>query len=296
MLENRLRIFLAVCEYGTMTAAAEALYMTQSAVSQAIAALEEYYGVPLFNRFPRRLELTTAGLALKGAAQDILQRIEETDSLIRSAEETGPVRIGANLSVGEGLIHGFLKDFREAYPDAEVEVTATRGSALRKMLDQGALDFLLMEELEGEDYEQEAFYSDRIVMVTAPGHPLLERAHLCLKDLKDEPFFLREKGAGVRRQFDHLCQAHGMNVRCTWESSSTTILVNALESGENGIAVLPYLLVKDELDSGRIRELSPEDVSLDRTLYIIRHRGRYLSKAAQAFIDIVREKADMPAD
>lgn len=288
MLEHRLRIFLAVCEYGTMTAAAEALFMTQSAVSQAIAALEEYYGTALFDRFPRKLTLTEAGHALKAAAQDIIRLIGETDALIKNVEAGGTVRIGANLSVGKVLIHDYLSEFRNVYSDADVQVIAARGSQLLEMLDRGELDFLLMEKADGDDYIQEPFYQDRIVMVVRSDDPLLKRKKLTLSDVEDEPFFLREKGAGVREQFDHLCQAQGIRVNTVWGSSSTSILVNALLHGERGIAVLPYLLVQDELAEGKIIELPISDVRLDRTLYIIRHRSKHVSKTAHAFIDIVR--------
>ena len=293
MPENRLRIFLTVCEYGSMSKAAEALYMTQPAVSQAIAALEEHYGAALFDRFPRKLRLTEAGRTLKTAAQDIVRKIEETDTLVRQSEERGLIRIGANLSVGKVLIHDYLKVFRRRHPDTEVQVTATRGSVLLHMLENGELDFLLMEEAEGDDYIQEAFYHDRIVMVTGPEHPLAKRKRLKLADIADEPFFLREKGAGVREQFDHLCKAHGITVKTAWESSSTSILVNALSHGERGIAVLPYQLVRDELADGRITELPVTDVSLDRTLYIVQHRSKHLSRAAQDFIKVVRELSEM---
>lgn len=292
MLDQRLRIFLAVCEHGTMTAAADALYMTQSAVSQTIAALEDYYGVALFDRFPRKLKLTAAGNTLKTAAQDIVRRIEETDALLKDTDQTGPVRIGVNLSVGKVLIHDYLQKYRINDRSTEIHVISTKGSALCEMLDRGELDFLMMEEADSEDYIQEPFYQDRIVMVVRSDDPLLKRKRLKLSDLKDEPFFLRERGAGVREMFDHLCKAHGIKVKTAWESSSTSILVNALLHGERGIAVLPYLLVCRDLEEGTIKELDINDVRLDRTLYIVRHRRKHLSKAAQDFIRLIQQERD----
>ena len=290
MLDNQLRIFLTVCEKGTMTKAAESLYLTQPAVSQAITALEHHYQTKLFDRIGRGLQLTASGRALKASAQDIIRRIDEIDEVVLQADNDSDVRIGVNLSVGKVLIHDYLRLFREIHPSSGVSVKAVKGFDLRSMLDLGELDFLLMEEpQESDDYILEPFFQDRIVMVVRPDDDLLKKRTWKLSDLRDEPFFLREKGAGVREQFDHLCQAHGISIKAAWESSSTSILVNALLQGERGIAVLPYLLIRDELDTGALKELHVSDASLGRTLYIVHHRSKHLSRTAKDFIKIVKE-------
>ena len=295
MIDQRIRIFLAVCEHGTMTGAAKALFMTQSAVSQTIALLEEQYQTKLFDRFPRRLELTEAGRVLKEGAQNMARFCDETEEKMRSSDKNATVRIGVNLSVGKVLIHEFLSQFRVNRPQAQVRINATRGAALCDLLKKGELDFLLMEETEEEDFIQEPFYKDRIVIVAAPDHPVWNRhgtglaeRGIRLADLADERFFLRERGAGVREQFDHLIQAHGLKINPAWESSSTGILVNALLHGEDGIAVLPYLLIRDELAEGKLKEIPVSDASLERTLFIVRHRSKHLTGAAEEFIKIVR--------
>ena len=235
--------------------------MTQPAVSQTIALLEEQYQTKLFDRFPRRLELTESGRVLKEAAQNMVRFSDETEERMRSNDENATVRIGVNLSVGKVLIHEFLSQFRVNRPQAQVRINATRGAALCDLLKKGVLDFLLMEETEEEDFIQEPFFKDRIVIVAAPDHAVWDRyraalvaSGIRLADLAGERFFLREKGAGVREQFDHLIQAHGLKIDAAWESSSTGILVNALLHGEDGIAVLPYLLIRDELAEGNACE------------------------------------------
>ena len=295
MIDQRIKVFLAVCEHGTMTGAARALFMTQPAVSQTIALLEEQYQTKLFDRFPRRLELTESGRVLKEAAQNMVRFSDETEERMRSNDENATVRIGVNLSVGKVLIHEFLSQFRVNRPQVQVRINATRGAALCDLLKKGELDFLLMEETEEEDFIQEPFFKDRIVIVAAPDHAVWDRhgaglaaSGIKLADLAGERFFLREKGAGVREQFDHLIQAHGLKIDAAWESSSTGILVNALLHGEDGIAVLPYLLIRDELAEGKLKEIPVSDASLERTLFIVRHRSKHLTGAAEEFIKIVR--------
>lgn len=287
MLIRQLSVFLTVCRTGSMTAAAEELFMTQPAVSQTIRELEEHYNTKLFDRFPRRLEITESGKTLRRSAERLLNTLEEMEISIRENEKDGPVRIGANLSVGNALLMDYLNEFHKTHPRSEVNIFCTRGSILERMLNEHELDFMLMEKpMHDNDYLMEPFYKDRIVIVTRPDDPLQKAEGLILKDIADEPFLLREKGAGVREQFNHICMSQGLRIRPYWESSSTTVLVNAVMAGE-GIAVLPYLMVRDRLKGGDIKELNVTDVNLSRTLYLIRHPSKYISEAARDFAAIV---------
>lgn len=291
MLLRQLNVFLTVCRTGSMTAAADELFMTQPAVSQTIRELEEHYGTKLFDRFPRRLEITESGKTLRRSAERLLDSLEDMEIQVRESDQDGPVRLGVNLSVGNALLTGYLKEFRKAHPVSEIKVCCTRGSVLERMLCEHELDFLLMEEpMHENDYLMEPFYDDRIVIATRPDDPLQERKGLVLQDLLDQSFLLREKGAGVREQFNHICLSQGVKIDPAWESSSTTVLVNAVIAGE-GIAVVPYLMVKDKLDAGIIKELQVTDVKLSRTLYLIRHPNKYMSQASRDLAEIILEKS-----
>ncbi len=287
MIIRQLSVFLAVCRTGSMTAAAEELYMTQPAVSQTIHDLEEHYKTKLFDRFPRKLVLTDSGRILRRSAERLLDSLEEMEISVRENDKDGPVRIGVNLSVGNALLMRFLHIFRQKHPNNDVNVTCTRGQLLEQMLNNHELDFLLMEKPSHDtDYIMEPFYNDRITIVTHPQDPLLAKGPMTLAEIAHLPFLLREKGAGVREQFDRICLSKGLSIKAYWESSSTTVLVNAVLAGE-GIAVLPYLMIRDRLEKGDLKELPVSDVNLSRKLYLIRHPNRYMSEAVKDFMEIV---------
>ena len=287
MIIRQLQVFLTVCRTLNMTAAAEELYMTQPAVSQTIKELEDHYGTKLFDRFPRKLQITDSGRMLKRSAEKLLDSLEEMEISVRETEKDGPVKIGVNLSVGNALLMEYLETFRADHPHSEVRIICTRGAVLEKMLNEHTLDFLLMEKpLHDNDYIMQPFYEDRIVVISRPDDPLRRRKKLTLSDIVNERILLREKGAGVREQFDHICMSQGIRVKPYWESSSTTVLVNAVIAGE-GIAVVPYLMVRDRLEKGEIEELPVSDIKLSRTLYLIKYPGKYLSQAARDFADLV---------
>ena len=287
MLIRQLSVFLSVCKTGSMTAAAEELFMTQPAVSQTIRELEEHYETKLFDRYPRRLEITESGRMLKRSAEKLLNSLEEMEISVREIDKDGPVRIGVNLSVGNALLMNYLRSFRNDHPNSKVRVVCTRGSILERMLDEHEVDFLLMEKpMHDGEYEMQPFYQDRIVVVTRPDDPLQKREGLKLTDIANEHFLLRERGAGVREQFNHICMSKNIPIDPYWESSSTTVLVNAVLAGE-GIAVLPHLMIRDRLDKGEIKELNVTDINLSRTLYLIKYPGKYLSQAVKDFVMLI---------
>lgn len=293
MTLRHLRVFLSVCQHRSMTGAAQELFLTQPAVSQTIRELEEYYSTSLFDRFPRRLELTKSGELLRETANNILFSLNEVETRIRFEELVGRLRIGANLSAGTVLVHPVLQEFQKNHPDTRIELLVTRASVLEEKLNENELDFCLME-LSGRenDFVAEPFYEDRIVLVGRPDSPYAARENLRLRDMEKESFLLREKGAGVRDQFDHLVLAHKLEIHPAWESSSTTCLVNGVFAGF-GIAVLPYLLVKKYLDAGTLSELPVQDAKLGRVLNIVHHKNKLLTRPAQDFIQVVRNRYGM---
>lgn len=285
MTERHLRIFMTVCGEKSMTRAAEKLYMSQPAVSQAIRELEAFYHARLFDRVSRRIIITDAGQALLQYAQDILRLFDDAEIQLT---ENAPVviRLGANLSVATGLLTGYIDRFHEDYPQAKVRVRVCGSSRLLELMRQNKLDIALLEDtLLPEDMLVTPFYEDRLVIVSAPNDPCAGR-ETPFAELAKREFLLREVGAGVRDLFDQRMLARNIHIEPLWESSSTTALVEAAHAGY-GISVQPYLLVKKYLDSGYLTEIPPADLSLSRTLNIVRYKGKILSPAAKAFIETV---------
>lgn len=294
MTLRHLKVFHTVCKHKSMTLAAKELYLTQSAVSQTIRELEEHYGTVLFERFPRRIELTETAKALDKIAADILLSYNEIDSQVAMAATGGILRVGANLSAGTALIHDYLATFEQLHPQTKVTVMVTRGSVLLPKLLENELDLVLMETpSDSSEFIVEPFYDDRIIFIGPSDSPLADKKKVSLKQIVSENLLLREQGAGVRNQFDQIMQSKGISVTPVWESSSNTALVKAVMHGR-GIAVVPYLLVKDDLEAGRIREIHVQDVSLARKLSIVCHKKKHLNPLLRDFMDIIRKQGCQP--
>lgn len=289
MSNRHLKIFLTVYKFMNMTLAAESLFISQPSVSQSIKELESYYGVRLFERYPKKLYPTPEGDLLYAYAQQILGLYEKVKEEIHFLSDKVTIRVGANISAGTVLIRKYIDKFHEKYPDAKVEVKVTGSSKLKRMIMEHEIDFALMEDLVHDtNLIQEPFYHDRIVLVCSPENELAKRRGLKFSDIEGYDFLLREKGVGVRDKFDQIMMLHDMHIEAAWESSNTRALVNAAQE-DYGIAVLPYLLVKDYIENGSVAMLDVDDGALNRNLNIVYHKDKIFNKWTDEFISIVRE-------
>ena len=133
----------------------------------------------------------------------------------------------------------------------------------------------------------EVFSADTLCMVAAPGHPLAANRTVTLADAASCPLLLREPGSAGREIVESLFLSGGIQIAPAWESVSTLALIRAAQNGL-GIAILPELLVRDALKSGDLVSLPlPPDI-LTRSLYLIRHRNKYLSSSAEEFLNLCR--------
>ena len=289
---RHIRIFEAVCDSGcNMTRAAEALHMTQPAVSLAVSELESYYGVRLFDRIAKRLYLTGAGETFLDYARRVSHAFDDMEKTVRGWEKKGLVRVGASISVGAKLMPSYVARFRESWPETEVRVRIDRSDRLEAAIGNNELDFALTEGIPHDpDLIVTDFLEDRLALIAAgiPQGAVIPREEFLRMDL-----LLREHGSGTREVFESVMTAAGCPVpEPMWESLSTAALVNAAEAGL-GVAVVPRRMVEEKIASGAVSEIFVEGLRFERTYKIIRHREKKLTKAAEAFVGLcLRDRAE----
>ena len=184
MTRRHIHIFLSVCSNGcSMTRAAEALYLSQPAVSQAVAELEEYYGARLFERMGRRLYLTPAGERFQEYAVHIEALFDHMEKGLRSGDSSGLVRVGASITVGSQFLPYYVKAFRQKDPAIEVQVRVRPSKELERALHTNQLDLALVEDaVQGEGLMAEPYMEDELVGICSPGGPF-EQGELVSKEL-----------------------------------------------------------------------------------------------------------------
>lgn len=289
MTLRHLKIFCAVCDaaYNT-TRAAERLNMTQPAVSLAIKELEQYYGIVLFDRIGRRLQITSAGENFLQYALRITAQFDDMEREMRNWDSHGLLRVGASITIGSHFLPNYVKAFYYRYPGTEVQVTVAPSDHLEHALMNNKLDFALIEGISHNPviYTEE-YLEDRLSIIASPKDGFVQGQQLTLKQFSQQRFLLREPGSGTREVFDKALANKNISVKPLWEATSTTALINAVISGL-GIAVLPQRMIQSALECGLVVTLSAKGIDFRRSFFIIHHKDKYLTPAAKDFLNLCR--------
>ena len=289
MTLRHIRIFLTVCQEGFhVTRAAEALHMTQPAVSLAIRELEDYYGVRLFDRIGRRLQITEAGVRLRESGSHIVAMFDRMEKGLRNWDAFGVLRVGASLTIGSQLMPGYVRAFRESHPDTEVQVTVATSALLEQKLLDNALDFALMEgAVHVPSIVSEAYMEDHLAVVCPADGRFRQGQVLSQAEFRSQPLLLREHGSGTRETFERAVGQAGFSVTPAWEAMSNRALLNAVASGL-GISVLSARIAAEEVERGRVVSVEVEGLDFRRQFHIIYHQDKFLTASALDFMELCR--------
>ena len=278
---------MAVCECGyNTTRAAESLHMTQPAVSLAIRKLESYYGIALFERMGRRLDITQTGLTFHAYASHIASLFDDMEKSLRNWDHFGVLRVGASITIGAQFLPSYIKTFSAQYPDAEIRVKVAPTPQLEQELINNRLDLALVEGLPHSPALVSKDYMEDCLIVICPPGRFHQGQTLTQEQFQQQKFLLRERGSGTREEFDRQVEATGFSVTPVWEAMSTTALINAVINGL-GVTVLPYRMVAGPLERGLVVSVNVEGLEFKRRFRILHHKNKFITPLAQHFIDLV---------
>ncbi|GGG58652.1 LysR family transcriptional regulator [Paenibacillus radicis (ex Gao et al. 2016)] len=266
--------------------AAEKLHIAQPSLSQQLSKLEQELGVLLFRRTTNSVELTQAGEVFINKSQTILDAVEqlkqEMDDMAQMRR--GRLVVGTMPITGAHILPLVLPVFGELYPQIEVVLMEETSARLEQLTASGGTDISLLSlPLEDSSLAWEVLMEEEICLAVPPQHRLAgTNVPLRIGELKDESFIGLKKGQGFRQITVELCQRSGFTPNIVFESSNMET-IQSLVAGGMGIAFVPRMLTRY-----RGSEFAPSYLPLadnpSRTLVIAYRKGRYLSKAADAFI------------
>jgi DNA-binding transcriptional LysR family regulator len=287
----QLETFVRVAALGNYSRVAAEFHMTQPGVTQQVRALERQLGVRLVDVVGRRPVLTDAGRFLADRAADILAGVAmlEREMGEFAAVRTGPLTVGATLTIGAYVLPGLLARFAAAYPGITVHVEVANTAAMVERIRNHGLSLALVEgPADGDDLAIVPFQTDRLVLVTPPRHPFSAATPIDVQALDDAPFVWREPGSGTRALAMDALAAAGVTTRTVLELPSGEGVARAVEAGM-GLTILSELVVERAVRAGRLVAVDIRGVDLRRTLRLVSLRGRTLSPAAHAFSTLVQD-------
>lgn len=293
MTLEQLRIFLAVAERQHVTRAAEALNLTQSAVSAAVSALEARHGVRFFDRVGRRILLTETGEAFMAEARAVLDRAETAEMVLEdlAREPRGRLRVHASQTVASYWLPPRLVALHEMHPGIELRLTVSNTTQVADAVQEGGADLGLVEGAVAHgDLHRQVVARDRLVLVMATDHPWVGREAVPPAELATQSWILREPGSGTRSEFETWLAGQGLCVAAlplALELPSNEAVLNAVASSQC-LAALSQRAVARPAAAGWIRTLPLPGA--ERPFSLLTNPRRYRTRAQKALIGILTDE------
>ncbi len=288
----RLKILREVVASGSFSAAADSLSYTQSAVSQAIAALEAETGTVLLERDRRGVRPTAAGAALIEHAEGIISRLEAAEDEVAAIADgrRGRLRIASFPTAGATLIPLAVATFRDAHPEVELSLAEGEPEEIAPRLRAGDFDLALLFEFVGggrrlvSGAQRVELLDDPMRLALPAGHPLAEKRNLKLEDLRGEAWVQTSAASPCARHVVRSCLAAGFEPTISFESDDYQTVQGLVAAGV-GVALIPRLALTSVRSDIVVRELGRRGPV--RKVLAGTHRGRG-SPPAEAMLDVLR--------
>jgi len=284
-----LRAFVEVVRQGGFSHAARTMFATQSTVSKAVKQLEEEIGTPLLERIGHRSVLTPVGevvyqrgVKLLADRDDLLAEIEEIRGLRRGVLRLGVPPVGSST-----LFAPLFAIYRQRYPGIEVRLAEHGSDRLEERLRTGEIDFAGLLLPAAPEFEWEPLRREPLVALLASSHPLAGRSALPLAELKDTPFILFESGFSLHRIILEASRRAGFEPNIVARSSQIDFMVELVSAGL-GVAFLPRMIAAQRRHAA-VRHVRLDEPGTEWAMAMVWRRGAYLSDAATAWLELVRE-------
>jgi DNA-binding transcriptional LysR family regulator len=289
---TQLAAFACVVRRGSVTAAAEELFVTQPSVSAAIAALERELGAKLLERDGRGLRPTSAGEAFAPYASHVLGLLDEGGRAAREAASgsRSTLRISAVTSAGDHVVPPLIRAFRDAHPELDIALhIGNRAEVFAGLLDHRADVAITGRVPDDERLVGEAFGVNEIVLVTAPDDPLAKRRWVAVEELAARPWLLREPGSGSRAMAEEWLRLRGL-VPSVLTLGSNTAVREAARAGL-GIGLVSRTSAALELRHGLLGTIRPRGGLPQRQWFVVRSTVGPPRPAAEAFVAFLSSAA-----
>jgi DNA-binding transcriptional LysR family regulator len=284
-----MKVFYFAARFGSLSRAADALYITQPAVTKQIQNLHDYYGIKFLNQFGKKMVLTDAGEKLFDVAKKILEMDIQAEEIIRDFQQlkSGHIKILSSESFGAYYLPFIKVPFNKEYPQIRISVIILPVEEVIKNTIQLNCDVGFVSYVNQDPkLVIKEILEDSVVLIVPIHHPFAKKKYIDPGELDGKPFIMHETGSATRTVIDKFLLKHNISVKIIFELSNNEAVKRAVESAI-GLSIISLNVAREEIKRGTLKAIPIRDQSLKRKFYMIHHKDKYFSKPLRAFMDLV---------
>ncbi len=292
MADRRLKVFHTVAKLLNFTKAADALHMTQPAVTFQIRQLEEYFNTRLFDRTHNRVSLTEAGQRVYSFSGRIFELYDEMEHSIKemTGDVSGVVTLGASTTIAEYMLPFLLGDFKSKNPDVNIRLKVSNTEGIVSMVENNVIDLGIVEaSVSNKNLQVDVCRTDQLVAIMPPTHDLASCESITSQQLISYPFICREEGSGTREVISEYLQKSGVKEEPTicLELGSPESIKGAVEAGM-GISIMSFSTVQKELKLQSLVAI-PLNPPLERPFSFVHQRHKFKVRAMEELLEFAKQ-------
>ncbi len=294
MEDHRLKAFCLLAELKSFSKAAEAKFITQSAMSHLIKNLEEELGVKLINRDSKKISLTPAGRVFYQYAKRILGLYKEMENEVYNiaTKVKGALYIGATPTVAVYLLPQVLYEFMKRHSEVRVELSVDSTEKIVESLETGSIDLGIVEgKLKSKLLNTEEIAEDEIVVIASDDNPLAGKEKVAPRELLSQPFIMPARGSGLREFVEDFFRQMKLNpekLRICMTIDTPELIVQMVQAG-GGIAFVSKWAAFRALREGSVKILPVSRKKLMRKFYLLTTEPEPSSMGVKRFREFLRE-------
>jgi len=293
---DRLRIFRAVVETSSFTRAAAVVHLTQPGISKHVKQMEEYYGVPLFDRLGKKVALTHAGEILFEATRGIMASITEAEQRIEELKglRAGRLTLAASFPIGIYFLPSVLAAFRKQYPSIKVRLDIWLGEKIVARILANKVDLgLVSHEVDDSRINCVEFMTDELIAIVPRNHRWARQRSVKPSQLIEETLIVAAPGAGIRAVIEERLREKHIVLKNILDFGNLEGVKRAVEAGL-GVSIQPKTAVKREVADGFLTALPVTGMDSKLPYFYILRRDKHFSSAARALVALLHSEARRP--
>ena len=287
---HQLQVFSKVVELKSITKAAEALHLTQPAVSIQLKNLQDQFEIPLTEVVGRKLHVTDFGMEIADAAEQIINQVYAINykTLAYKGQLTGRLKLSV-VSTGKYVMPNFLTDFMQQHTGIELMMDVTNKNKVVESLENNEVDFALVSILpDGLNIDKLDLLQNKLYLVgnTKTKFKKDVKAKEIFKDL---PLIFREKGSGTRQTMERFFEQHKISVLKKMELTSNEAVKQALLAGL-GYSIMPLIGIRNELQNKDLQIIPIPSLPIKTIWRLIWLKGKKHSPVSVSFLDYLKKE------